>query len=60
VSASDVQHACHAVELALSVGTPRTELAAAKDEADGAVADLGERQRRRNTLKVQAKGFVHA
>ena len=50
----------HAVELALSVGTPRTELAAAKDETDGAVADLGERQRRRNTLKVQAKGFVHA
>jgi hypothetical protein len=47
-------------ELALSVGTPRTELAAVKDEADGAVADLGERQRRRNALKVQAKGFVHA
>jgi hypothetical protein len=48
------------VELALSVGTPRAELAAAKDEADGAIAELGERQRRRKALKVNARGFVQA
>ena len=36
---SDVKRArTRVVELALSVGTPRAELAAAKDEADGAVA----------------------
>jgi hypothetical protein len=44
----------------LSVGTPPAELAAVQDEADGAIAEPGERQRRRNALKVTARGFVQA